>query len=542
MKTLYFYVFLFSILTFSQEKKILTIFDFENNSKKQVYLSGDFNDWNPRSHPMYLKDGKWHLALELNEGFHYFTYIDKTNIMPDPNYPLIIDRKLNKFMSVIKVGNPGNPKRMSPDVEFPSNFFPQLVYESNPSYEIVFNSAQKLLFDFFYSYFSFSSLKGSNISPLLSLCASYFNDVIPVGKYLDSFYEDEYIVYDIVENAENCAFLPYCELRYFQMTGDDSRFKLILPKLLRKYELLHKFVQNEIKKQKISFDPFKINEVKYSPVYLKSLQALYVKYVSLIAGILKEDENASLFVSKYVTLSDNINRKYLNSTTKIYFDKWEDGKTSNRFHSGQLLTILAEVCPNYSIESVKNAFSNSDYFYPVYNYFFCKGLSLYNGNSETDDLAHETVKKIIDSYNQILPITEHLNLNERFTDGYTTFWNSYSAIVNSPMIFDESQLYSKQDDLLTAGPGFYNLLIEHFLGLQFSGNENIVRWKVRGTEKQGIKNISFRDQKISLEIAKEKSQWYLDVKCSYGFELFLDINGKNYKKIIQPGYNSIILE
>lgn len=44
---------------------------------KNVYLAGDFNDWNESSHPMeHLKDGRFKLALDLDAGKEYqFRYL-----------------------------------------------------------------------------------------------------------------------------------------------------------------------------------------------------------------------------------------------------------------------------------------------------------------------------------------------------------------------------------------------------------------------------------------------------------------------------------
>lgn len=543
MKTFYIIIltFIFLIPSFSQSIKKITTFTFDHNSRDQVFLTGDFNNWNPRSHPMYRKDGKWHLSLELKQGYHYYCFLTKTNIMPDPKYPLIIDKKSNKFISEIKVGSLENPIRFNPKIEYPENFLPEIVFTANPSVKVVFEKSQKLLYNYFYSVFTKNEIYQNQNSPLLALSAAYFPDVIPVAKYLDQFYEPEYEIYTTNKNAVNCAFLPYCEFRYFQITGDDSRFKSILPKLLRKYELLLMYIQNENKRAEISFNPYNLNQVIYSPVFLRSIQALYTRYVAQIAGIVNDEKTAQLFVSKYVTVSDYIMKKYFHNSENSYYDKWEDGKKSEKFHSGILTTVLAEVCPNYSLKSVKNTFSQADYFYPIYNYLYCKGLSSYQNNLESYNLAEKTILKIIDVFNNCLPIEEHLNKNEKYTDAYVTFWNSYSSRVNSPMLFDNSLLYALQDDVSTAGPGFYNLIIEYFLGIELAGNENIIRWKVKGDQKQGIKNINFRNQKIDLVISKKDQGWFLDVKCSEQFKLHLTIEDNTYEKLIKAGYNSILI-
>jgi 1,4-alpha-glucan branching enzyme len=55
------------------DQKIEFIFDYP--CQEQVYLVGDFNDWNEKSHPMECKDGKWKLEIELPPGEYEFKYL-----------------------------------------------------------------------------------------------------------------------------------------------------------------------------------------------------------------------------------------------------------------------------------------------------------------------------------------------------------------------------------------------------------------------------------------------------------------------------------
>jgi 1,4-alpha-glucan branching enzyme len=43
---------------------------------QQVYLIGDFNDWDPNSHPMKRqRDGTWLLQIPLNHGHHHYQFL-----------------------------------------------------------------------------------------------------------------------------------------------------------------------------------------------------------------------------------------------------------------------------------------------------------------------------------------------------------------------------------------------------------------------------------------------------------------------------------
>lgn len=50
-------------------------FTFDHPCDDQVYLVGDFNQWNEKSHPMKCRDGTWKLELELPPGEYEFKYL-----------------------------------------------------------------------------------------------------------------------------------------------------------------------------------------------------------------------------------------------------------------------------------------------------------------------------------------------------------------------------------------------------------------------------------------------------------------------------------
>jgi 1,4-alpha-glucan branching enzyme len=43
---------------------------------RQVFLVGDFNDWNPTATPMLRQpDGRWMANLELSHGYHQYVFL-----------------------------------------------------------------------------------------------------------------------------------------------------------------------------------------------------------------------------------------------------------------------------------------------------------------------------------------------------------------------------------------------------------------------------------------------------------------------------------
>lgn len=50
-------------------------FTFRCNTQRQVYVVGDFNNWDKTATPMHTdKDGLWHATVKLSPGKHEFRY------------------------------------------------------------------------------------------------------------------------------------------------------------------------------------------------------------------------------------------------------------------------------------------------------------------------------------------------------------------------------------------------------------------------------------------------------------------------------------
>jgi 1,4-alpha-glucan branching enzyme len=53
---------------------------------KQVFLTGDFNDWDPAAHPMKRQpDGAWLLQVPLNHGHHHYRFLVDGKSVLDPH-------------------------------------------------------------------------------------------------------------------------------------------------------------------------------------------------------------------------------------------------------------------------------------------------------------------------------------------------------------------------------------------------------------------------------------------------------------------------
>ena len=72
---------------YSAKKMVKPInFFFLGPEAESVCLMGDFNGWNPTSHPMsWRKDGWWSLQVPLNHGHHQYLFVVDGTPTLDPH-------------------------------------------------------------------------------------------------------------------------------------------------------------------------------------------------------------------------------------------------------------------------------------------------------------------------------------------------------------------------------------------------------------------------------------------------------------------------
>jgi 1,4-alpha-glucan branching enzyme len=77
---------LFSPDRYSAKKTVKPVnFVCQAPEARQVHLTGDFNQWNPSSHPMQRQpDGAWTLQLQLHHGHHQYRFVVDGSPVLDP--------------------------------------------------------------------------------------------------------------------------------------------------------------------------------------------------------------------------------------------------------------------------------------------------------------------------------------------------------------------------------------------------------------------------------------------------------------------------
>ena len=70
----------------------------------QVFITGDFNDWDHTTHPMKrMHDGAWRVELPLNHGHHHYLFVVDGRPMLDPGAHGVARNEHNEKVSLVAV-------------------------------------------------------------------------------------------------------------------------------------------------------------------------------------------------------------------------------------------------------------------------------------------------------------------------------------------------------------------------------------------------------------------------------------------------------
>jgi 1,4-alpha-glucan branching enzyme len=73
-------------------------------SARSVFLAGDFNGWNPVSHPMRRReDGWWFIEIQLRHGHHRYWFLVDDQPVLDPKSTGIARNERNEKVSLVAV-------------------------------------------------------------------------------------------------------------------------------------------------------------------------------------------------------------------------------------------------------------------------------------------------------------------------------------------------------------------------------------------------------------------------------------------------------
>jgi hypothetical protein len=391
-------------------------------------------------------------------------------------------------------------------------------------------------------------------SCFMALYAMHGTRVFPAMAALDNFYNlqrasDGYIcrTYNeetgraTGENDINPPLFAWAEWRYCRLTGDTSRLERVLPVLDRYYDWVKRNARSDsgnglywITDLGSGMDNSPREEFvgKGAWIDLSSQQALAAACLVRLARRAGRDALVRKYEEEHAELSARINAYLWNEERGHYFDRTESGAWHLRNTIASFWPMLAGVASDRQAAAmIERHLKNPDRFYrrhlfptlaaddPVYdgrghywrggvwaptNFAVIKGIENFDRA-----FAHEASVNHVDrmstvfhafrpeAYPHPLPSLTEPNI-ARNGDGIAQIWEAYAPDHDAPGTRWDARLLVRQKFCGWSGLGPVALLVENILGFEADAFEKTLTWRIRLTERHGIRRFRFGGNEVTL--------------------------------------------
>jgi glycogen debranching enzyme len=402
--------------------------------------------------------------------------------------------------------------------------------------------------------------------------ARYGHNVFPAIESLDNFYRLQYesgfigrefresdgklIHFDFDgglfsekgwKNMINPPLFSWAEVESFKVTGDKSRFELILPVLEKYAEWLNRDgdpdaidweMNGRISKtaeHKLYWNTPLGSGMDNTPrpaekgagwVEMSAQMVLMYRNLAVICDELGYRIKAEKYRKEAQAIGDRINKWCWNDEDGFYYDVTSAGEQFKKKSIGGFWPLLAEVASKEQAEKLvehltdenefwrKNVFptlaADEEEYHEIGDYWrggvwaptnvmVIKGLEKYG----FEKLAYIATEKYLNAMHQV------------FVDSNTVYENY------APDHFLPGDP-SRPDFVGWTGCGPIQLLFENIMGLRPNGTDNKIVWNIQRTDHHGVENLIISDNQISLIIEEKNDdeiQREINVSCQKPFTL-----------------------
>lgn len=392
----------------------------------------------------------------------------------------------------------------------------------------------------------------------MTMFARYGASMFPVMASLDNFYLKQQANGFIARqfkgtngepyegpdnpNSINPPLLSWGEWEYYEVTGDKSRFKMVLPRLVKSYDWIKAHRTNE---NGLYWNTGLGSGMDNSPQHsvcdtcfeegqdwidMSSQQALNALMISRIAGMTGEARTEQRFQEEYRALKQLINTHMWSSQDGTYYPV-KYGRFVPVKTLGNFWPLLAQIADEQQAAQLVKHLLNPNEFYREHpfpslaasdprfnsatgnywrggvwaptNYMVLRGLDLY-GNEE---IAHQAAMRDIQNVARVYQKTG-------------TLWENYAP--------DSASQGSPARPRFVGWSGNFAIteLIENVLGFQVDAPNQTLTWRLALTEHNGIKRLHIGANTISLIAeprASDDERPHITVQAEQPFTLKLDL-------------------
>lgn len=397
----------------------------------------------------------------------------------------------------------------------------------------------------------------------------YGHYVFPAIESLDNFYcrqhENGYICREIKEsngedfifvsgeNTVNPPIFAWAEVENYKITGDKSRFRMVLPVMQKYMDWLEKYRKKNGTKHDLYWQTGLGSGMDNTPrsgsgwTDMSSQMALMYKSMAKMCDELKKSANAAEYRKKARLIAERINRFMWNEEDGLYYDVDDEGNQIKWKTPACFWPMLAGISSEGQAKKMVNNLKDIKSFYrkipfptlaadqkgysPLGEYWLgavwaptniviLKSLENYGYEQFAGEASERYIKGLYEVYRKT-----------------GTLWENYA-----PDSYEQGNI-AKPDFVGWTGCGPIQILIENVLGFHPYGSKKLLEWNIRRTDRHGITNLKFGDVTASLICEKrsnEINKANITVNSDKSFELKLR-KGSNIKEYrIKPGKNTFV--
>ncbi len=423
----------------------------------------------------------------------------------------------------------------------------------------------------------------------MMMFTKYCHNIFPAIQSLDNFYcrqHDDGLIWRVITEAEgkghewgggehfartlNPPLFSWEEVETFNLTGDKSRFAMVLP-------VLEKYIEWIEKNRKCINTPHQLywtngqassmdntardegrvdghsSFSEHGWVDISTQMVLQYKNLAFICKELKLSKKEKLYTAKAMAIAALINKWMWNEADGMYYDVNEKGEQVKWKTIASFWPMLAEITYKQKNEKLvanlkdttsfwrKNVFptlaANQKYYNPYgeywlggvwapTNYMVIKGLENYDYN----EFAYQATERYLNGLYAVYKNTG-------------TLWEAYAPDVDLPATNEGGKDLVRKNFVGWTGCGPITLLIENILGIKVKAAENTIYWDILRTDLHGIKNLACGKANVSL-LCKNKFKNNFEIKAITDKNLKLVIKtsiGMTKTFLLKKGRNKFVL-
>lgn len=367
------------------------------------------------------------------------------------------------------------------------------------------------------------------------LFARYAHHVFPAIESLDNFYvrqhDSGYICreifeadggdfyYEGVQNSVNPPLFSWAEVETYKLSGDKTRFAMVLPVLEKYAEWLETGRKKPGTQHGLYWQTSLGSGMDNSPrvgsgwVDMSAQMVLMYNNLALMYDELNKPDVAEKSRERAKHIGEAINRWMWNEEDGLYYDVDDTGKQIKCKTVACFWPMLVGISSSKQVERMLMNLKDSKTFWR-HNVF--PSLAADHPEYKPDGQywlgsvwapTNVMVVKGLDQYPQVYNSAEFASLaTEKYLDGIFavykrtgTIWENYSPE------FDMRGIWSKPDFVGWTGCGPIQLLIENVLGFRPEGAKNRLTWNLQRIDRHGIERLHFGKVVASLLCEKRKN-------------------------------------